>query len=185
MPLNWTADGDFAGVVDTLDSVTLHRVACPGETENVAALRLSETALDPVGHDGAILRADATWQLPVEPSPGDRLVDASGGCWTVRTTNRLRSSTRFVCDTRRVRFAPGAAERFDLERPNVEAGVIVGWDTVRPALLGRVINGIVYFLEPIPAAVGDRLRSHRGDEHSVAAVNEPASIGDPYTVEVT
>jgi hypothetical protein len=100
--IDWNATGDFAGVVDTLESVRLWRTGATSPEAWQRGWRFSQqtpgvgTSLLPP------LESDVVWQLPVvegvpPPAPGDRLLDAAGGDWTLRVVQRLRGGTRYRC----------------------------------------------------------------------------------------
>ncbi|MGL4512304.1 MAG: hypothetical protein ACRCT8_04380 [Lacipirellulaceae bacterium] len=103
MSIAWNAAGDFAEVVDTLESVRLWRAGAASPGAWTTGWRFSQrtpaegaSALPPVP-------SKVVWQLPffegtAAPAPGDRLIDAAGGDWTLQVVERLRGSTRYRCE---------------------------------------------------------------------------------------
>ncbi len=200
MPLEWDADGDFAAVIDTLEEVTVERLAGGADVET-PAWRFSEEAIDLATVSGAVVRYDAVWHTPagVKVAPGDAIVDAADDRWRVYQVNDLRGTTRSVCLTRRTVLQGSMLETFDLERPEwgegSEGPEIVGWDVVAEDLSGVIVadesitassaaaSVTVFTAEAIGCEPGDRIRRHDGDRvYAIVTQTPPATAGDVYRV---
>ena len=87
MSLSFDPGDDFANVTDGLEPVTLLR---PGSaaTSVGGALRAAVSTAEARASDGKYTAGDVVWHLPAAevsspPVPGDVIVDAAGGRWTV------------------------------------------------------------------------------------------------------
>ena len=208
MPIEWSAEGDFAAVVDTLEAVTLYRCPHGGVGVEMVGWRFDDAINSSEDSVGAVRRRVVVWQLPLEvdgvsPQPGDVVVDGAGGCSTIRSVNRMRGATRWSCDSVRMTLAPEFAERFDWERPILEETseeiVVVGWRTVRPGIVGyferadglapqdavNPVSVTVTMVEPIDFREGDRVRRHRGGVYGVESQTRAEAVGEPYRFVAT
>jgi hypothetical protein len=200
MPLVWDADGDFVEVIDTLEEVTIERLAGGADVETLA-WRFSEEAIDLAAIAGAVVRYDAVWHssASVSVALGDAIVDAADDRWLVYQVRKLRGTTRSVCSTRRTLLRESLLEEFDLERPvwgeGAEGPEIVGWDVVEEDLSGVFVADesfdesdaegrvTVFTAEPIGCEAGDRLRRDEGDRiYAIVGQTAPATAGDVYRV---
>jgi hypothetical protein len=200
MPLVWDADGDFVEVIDTLEAVTIERLAGGADVETLA-WRFSEEAMDLATIAGAVVRYDAVWHssASVSVAVGDAIVDTADDRWRVYQVNKLRGTTRSVCLTRRTVLRESLLEELDLERPvwgeGAEGPEIVGWDVVAEDLSGVFVvdesfsdgstaeRVMVFTAEAIGCEAGDRLRRHDGDRaYAIIGQTPPTTSGDVYRV---
>lgn len=200
MPLVWDADGDFVEVIDTLEAVTIERLAGGADVETLA-WRFSEEATDLAPISGAVVRYDAVWHssASVGVAVGDAIVDAADERWLVYQINKLRGTTRSVCRTRRTVIRESLLEEFDLERPvwgeGPEGPEIVSWDVVAEDLSGVFVADesfsggsnaervTVFTVDAIGCEAGDRVRRHDGDRvYAIVGQAAPTTAGDVYRV---
>ena len=200
MSLGWNADGDFVEVIDTLEQVTVERLAGGADVET-STWRFSEQAVDLADTPGAVVRHDAVWHSSagVSVALGDAIVDAADERWHVYQVSKLRGTTRSVCRTRRTELSASHLEEFDLERPvwgeGAEGPEIVDWDVVAEDLSGVFVvdesigasgaaeRVTLFTVEAIGCEAGDRLRRHDGDRvYAIVGQTPPATAGDVYRV---
>jgi hypothetical protein len=200
MPLVWDADGDFVEVIDTLEAVTIERLAGGADVETLA-WRFSEEAMDLATIAGAVVRYDAVWHssASVSVAVGDAIVDTADDRWRVYQVNKLRGTTRSVCLTRRTVLRESLLEELDLERPvwgeGAEGPEIVGWDVVAEDLSGvfvadesiaessAVERVTLFTLAAIGCEAGGRVRRHDGDRaYAIIGQTPPTTSGDVYRV---
>lgn len=140
---DWTAEGDLAEVLDTLEPVTLVPADGGDSVEYAQAWRFINAEATIGERSAAVVRSDATWHLPIlsataAPRVGDRLIDATGACWVLRQVDRLRAGTRFRCFGRSTRLRCSDAKWCRIERAVWQDGgggpEITGWRTERPAI---------------------------------------------------
>lgn len=205
MASGWNVAGDFAEVVDTLESVVWKR-RC-GDERTVEAWRFFESTGEASAPELGVRLHDAVWQLPLvegddAPAPGDKLIDASGVCWTVWRAEKLRGSTRWRCDARRAVVRRDLVEWIDLEEAIVDTSgpdpVITGWRIVRPSLRGAVTwvrseldeasletldTYQITLTEPVEATGNHRFRTHAGRAFRVTPTVEPSGDGFEWVFE--
>jgi hypothetical protein len=193
-------DYGYAAVIDTLEEVTVERLAGGAEVETTA-WRFLEEATDLATISGAVVRRDAVWHTlaGVVVAPGDAIVDAADNRWRVYQVNELRGTTRSVCLNRRTVLRESMLETFDLERPvwgeGSEGPEIVGWDVVEEDLSGVFVTDesiaessaatrvTIFTAGAIGCEAGDRVRRHEGDRvYAIVSQSPPVTVGDVYRV---
>lgn len=136
MVVAWNASGDFQAVVDTLETVTIVRPGDPAESASLAAWRYEETTSTPWDGGDAVVETQTTWQVPhgidqAAPKVTERIMDASGRTWVIEQVERLRGSTRYLCEARETVLRRDRSEVFRVERSiwqeGSEAPELVGW----------------------------------------------------------
>jgi hypothetical protein len=194
MELNVSSD---LSVVDGTEAVTLRRRGSSTTAAVTAAWRKSVSDREAEPSAGAVVQADAEWQiLPTDdavPQVGDVVIDGAGRHWTILVVEHLPRLQRYRCETRELRIAYGCGERVDIERPSWsedETPEIVGWTYVATALpvriqpvevsldadnntqaVFRVIIG-----EPLELLPHDRLTGSDGTTYSVRSFEQAERI---------
>lgn len=206
MPMNWNAEGDFAKVVDTLESITL--LSRGGQQEaNLNAWKFSEKITEIPGTEGKVLHWDAIWQVPNEdslynPIIGSRLLESDNTCWILTSVEELQGKTRLRCEARRVELAVGTADWLEVQHSNWEevdveetpTPQVVDWLTEREALRGHIwLNNSeqsgaagevlvetyrVALTEPYKLSPHHRVKTQAGVIYSVVAGTEAARLGE-------
>lgn len=188
---------DFSIVVDGTEVATLRRRGSNTTVVVTAAWRKGAADREAEPSGGAVVRADAEWQIVLAddalPHVGDVVIDGAGRHWTIMVAEHLPRLQRSRCETRELRIAYGCGERVDIERPvwsEGEAPEIVGWTYVATALpvriqpvdfsldadnntqcVFRVIIG-----EPLELLPHDRLTAGDGTVYSVRSFEQAARI---------
>lgn len=200
----WDAGGDFAEVLDTLEPITILCLGCLDEAVETTAWRFREERIAVADSLAALVRTDVTWQIAIaegerSPMPGDLVIDSAGGCSVLSDVSPLQGATRHICQATRLEIAPASVERFDLVRPiwteTPEGPVVERFELTRPAIAGHlkvlpgdlaeVETGKLYVVSPLPMVVGDRFHRHRGGEYEITQIDEPATLGRPWVVQVS
>lgn len=181
----WNAGGDFAKVVDTLESLTIRRVGCVASL-STSGWRYSESTTQLAGFGGAVTATETIWQVPatsasLDPSVGDRVIDADSTCSTIIEVDPQRGATRKRLTSRRISIRHRDADWYDLEEPvwdtQQSPHAVVGWRMKRAAIRGldrrsstdagsvpsETLEGRRLLLtEPVEASANDRFRSRSG-----------------------
>lgn len=213
MALSWLPDRDFAAVVDTLESISLHPCGEGHAPIVTTGWRFRETVRAEAGSRGGVTITDTAWQLPEVsegrvPAPGDLILDELGGCSTIRTVSRMRGNTRIICESVRVRISGEAVELVDLLRPLWVTGetgpVVTATVVLRPGIRALVVSldlvapdvlpgdatpkpperARVTLISPVEVRKSDRLMRRRGGAYQVIKVTHPEELGGVYELEV-
>lgn len=135
---------DFA-VVDGTVTATLRRRGNSTTVVVASAWRKSVMNREAEPSGGAVVQADAEWQVVLAddavPQVGDVVIDGAGRHWTILVVEHLARLQRYRCETRELRIAYGCGKRVDIERPTWSEGEtpeIVGWTYVTTALPVRI-----------------------------------------------
>ncbi len=211
--MNWTTEGDFSGVIDTLEEITLLRKSTLEELIIPTAWRFHEISEEEAGTNGLVRRITSEWHLPIEsgvnePMISDRLLDGFGNCWTLTHIERLRGSTRFRCQARRVKIRPEESEWVDIEKAiweevdidQVSTLQITSWVIEFQALRGhlwRVSTSTkgsfdetivdryrIAFTEPVAVTPHNRIRTHAGEIYRVVDQSENHALGELWTIDL-
>lgn len=213
MTLNWTTEGDFSEIVDALEEITLMRSCASEEVVIAGAWRFHELSEEVEGTNGAVLRITSEWHLPIAsgvdaPIVADRLLDGFGNCWSLTQIERLRGSTRYRCQARRVQIRPEAAEWIDIEKAvweeveieQVATLQISDWIPERQALRGhlwRISSSTqgssdqtisdqyrIAFTEPVKVTSHHRIKTHVGEIYDVIDQDDNHNLGDLWMVDI-
>lgn len=116
MTVNFDPDGDFAKVIDGLETVTLRRRGSSEATVVTHALRRAATTREAALHnryltrkkevpsDGRYTASEVSWHLPREqlsdsPRLGDAIIDGDGLRWTILDVQQTALGSRWRCAT--------------------------------------------------------------------------------------
>jgi hypothetical protein len=120
MSVSFDPADDFANVTDGLEPVTLLR---PGSaaTSIGGALRAAVSTAEARASEGKHTAGDVVWHVPAAevagpPVPGDVIVDAAGGRWTVLGVRRATAGSRWRCACRNLAIAGGLDQHVDIEQ---------------------------------------------------------------------
>jgi hypothetical protein len=120
MSLSFDPGDDFANVADRLEPLTLLR---PGSaaTSVGGALRAAVSTAEARASDGKYTAGDVVWHLPAgevssPPVPGDVIVDAAGGRWTVLAVGEATAGSRWRCVSRNLAIVHGLDQHVDIEQ---------------------------------------------------------------------
>ncbi len=201
---SWDAAGDFAEVLDALETVSLQRKGCREHAIEATAWRFGEERLPDEDSYAGLIRSELTWQIAVPEetprlAPGDIIVDSAGACSMLRRVRHLRGATRTWCQSIRLEIKPESADRFDLLRPlwidQDGTPVLEREELLRPALNGFFRlgesdsavkeTGELFMVEATPIAVGDRVRRHRRGQYEVTDIETPSNIGRAWRASLT
>jgi hypothetical protein len=113
MTINFDPNGDFADVLDGLETVTLRRRGSSQATVVTSALRRAATTREPTLHNryntqkqvpagGLHAASEVSWHLPTEqlseqPRLGDTILDGEGRRWTILDVQLTTLRTRWQC----------------------------------------------------------------------------------------
>jgi hypothetical protein len=188
---------DLSVIVDGTEVVTLRRRGSSATVAVSAAWRanVQDREAEPAG--GAVVQADAEWQLQLagseRPHVGDVVIDGAGRHWIVLVVDHLPRLSRWKCETRELRITYGCGERVDIERPvwsEGETPEIVGWTYLVTAIPVRIqpvefdldadSNSQAVFRvilgEPLDLAPHDRLTAGDGTTYSVRSFEQAERI---------
>jgi hypothetical protein len=188
---------DLSVIVDGAEVVTLRRRGSIATITVSAAWRANVRDREAEPSGGAVVQADAQWQLQLagseRPQVGDVVIDGAGRHWTVLVVQHLPRLSRWKCEARELRIAYGCGERVDVERPvwsEGETPEIVGWTYLATALPVR-IQPVEFSLdaennpqavfrvivgEPLDLAAQDRLTAGDGTTYSVRSFEQAERI---------
>ncbi len=147
MTIAWNPGGDFATVVDALESIVHWRPGAASGTAIASAWRFAHTTGESVPAGGQVRACDVVWQFEwpenqPDPRPGDWLIDVGEHRWTILTAERLQGLTRWRATARELSVAYHLDAIVQVELGIWEEGEegpeLTGWQVVHPSLLARV-----------------------------------------------
>jgi len=118
---------DFPSVTDALEAVTVRRPGSSDATVVAHALRQAVRTREAERSEGRYTSADVVWHLPAAeiaqpPRPGDMLVDAAAGRWTVLEVAQATLRSRWRCVARNLAVLHGLDDCIDLEKADFARG---------------------------------------------------------------
>ena len=200
--------GDFEQITDQLEAVTLRRADGSAFAAIGAALRRAVTTREAAASDGRYTASDVRWHLPAAelaapPRLGDRIVDATAGCWTILETRLQTCGSRWECVTRNlalaggltsfvtilrevaVKGASGAVEPTYVPLASAVAARIQELSSRRREEHGRqsgIVEAKIYLAEQILVDNGCRVQAADGTLYEVTGYERPDSITSLFTI---
>lgn len=200
---------DLARVADGLQPATLLRRRGAGSVTLAAALPRSVRTEEAAASNGCYSRSDRVWYLPAAaldrpPQPGEVIVDAEGGHWTILQVGHATLNAVWRCLTRNLAIAHGLDQHVDIERATFsksaageERPTWHTWKTgiparIQPAIARQqtnphqqttVMRCMIYLADDAPLDHTCRIRAPDGARYRVLAVRKPQRIDALVEVE--
>ena len=183
MSVSFDPADDFANVVDGLEPVTLLR---PGgaATSVGGALRAAVSTAEARASEGKVTAGDVVWHLPAAelaspPVPGDVIVDAAGGRWTVLAVRRATAQSRWRCACRNLAIAGGLDQHVDIE----QATYAKGEHGAEQAAWRPWRTGVAARIQPIQATASDEHQRHVTTAEFVVYLGEPLAVDHTHRIK--
>jgi hypothetical protein len=202
---------DFADVADGLEPVTLVRPGSSAAEAVPHALRRAVAVREAAVSAGRYTTADVAWHLPAAeladpPRPGDAIIDASGGRWTVLEVRLAAQGGRWRCVARDLAVAAGLDSYVDIEQAEYgkgEAGADApAWHVWKTGLRARIqpvesrvetaegrqatsVRYVIYLAEDVAVGHAHRLRGPDGAVYTVLAARKPARVDALVEIEAS
>ncbi|MEM6329099.1 MAG: hypothetical protein AAF790_02505 [Planctomycetota bacterium] len=147
MALSWSPTGDFTAAQDGGEPVTLYRRGSAATVPIGKAVRSRQRVAEHTPSGGRVSAADAAWEFELPdseaaPGLGDRIIEASGQCWTVLTVEPQRAASRVRCQTRNLTICHRLEDRVSVQSAEWEdtgsGPQIVAWKTTQVGVPARV-----------------------------------------------
>jgi hypothetical protein len=118
---------DFPSVTDAVEAVTVRRPGSSAASTVAHALRQAVRTREAERSEGRYTAADVVWHLPAAeiaqpPRPGDVIVDAGIGRWTVLEVAQATFRSRWRCVARNLALFHGLDDYVDLEKADFIKG---------------------------------------------------------------
>ena len=102
MSIELNIGSDFVTVVDGLESLVLVREGAAVDEQAPHALRIAVSEREAASSGGTLLLSDVHFHLPasevpIAPSPNDKLIDAAGVVWIIQQVQTATCGTRWNC----------------------------------------------------------------------------------------
>ena len=93
MSIELNIGSDFVTVVDGLESLVLVREGAAVDEQAPHALRIAVSEREAASSGGTLLASE----VPIAPSPNDKLIDAAGVVWIIQQVQTATCGTRWNC----------------------------------------------------------------------------------------
>ena len=199
---------DFVQVADRLEAVTLRRGGGAAAVAVPSALRRAVTTREAADSNGRYTASDVRWhlaaaELPSAPGLGERIVDASGECWTILETRRATCGTRWECIARNLALVGGLNAYVTILREVAAKGRGGAAETTLVTLAAAVrarvqelssrraeehgrqsglIAAKIYLAEPVLVDGACRVQTADGTLYEVTGYEHAESIGSLFTI---
>jgi hypothetical protein len=210
MSLSFDPSGDFANVVDGLEPVTLLRPGSSSTASVDGAMRAAVCTAEARASDGKVTAGDVVWHLPAAeldapPGPGDVIVDAAGGRWTVLAVRLATAGSRWRCACRNLAVAGGLDQYVDIEQATYAKGEHgaeqTAWRPWRTGVAARIqpvravardehqrqvttAEFVVYLAGPLAIDHTHRIKSPDGTIYRIIATRRAGQIAALTEIDV-
>jgi hypothetical protein len=152
MALQFDPSDDLAQVVDGLAAVIVTRPGSSAKTDVPHALRRPIRTREAQESGGRYTAGDVVWHLPASelstaPRPGDVILDAGGGRWTVLDVRQTTLDGRWRCVARELAVVHGLDQHVDIEKATYAKGEggadVPTWHVWKTGLRAKIQPGLI------------------------------------------